>query len=247
MNIRHGRALKLFALTSLCASLLTACNSSLFNKDNSAADAVVETAAPRSIKSTSTVIDFKIIATQNMAHRGSLSLNDIAKRFPQLNERAQMLASVDQIYQTDAGIWDFYSNYKMLFTMASPDGQNLQIVNSADPMFNTVVLGVNAQSKLAETIRFNLSDCQHASADACDVVDAIIYVQTVSGTPSADQGQDQSQDKDQDKDQDQSQDKDQDVTQDIDQDKDQDKDQDTGQDQDQNGSGQTPTNTIIRF
>lgn len=239
MNIKYGRALKIFALTSLCASLLTACNNqSLFEKRNPASDAArVEATASTTVKSTSKVIDFKIVANQTMSHRGPLSLNDVAKDFPQLNERAQMLASVDQIIQTESGHWQFYANYKLLFTLVSLDGTAMQAINTQDPMFNTITLSVNDQTKLADAIRFNLSDCQYASTEACDAVDAIIYVQTVNGTPRLDQDQDQ--DKDQDKDQDQSQDKDQD------------KDQDTDQDQDQNGSDQTPpvtsgTTTISR-
>lgn len=208
MNIQYGRALKIFALTSLCASMLTACNQNLFEKRNPASDAIVEATASTTVKSTSKVVDFKIVATQNMAHRGPLTLNDVAKEFPQLNERAQLLASVDQIIQTESGHWQFYANYKLLFTLASADGNTMQAINTQDPMFNTITLSVNAQTQLADAVRFNLSDCQYASTEACDAVDAIIYVQTVNGTPRTDQDQDQ--DKDQDKDQDQSQDKDQD-------------------------------------
>lgn len=235
MNIQYGRALKIFALTSLCASLLTACNQSFSEKRSPAADAIVEATASTTVKSTSKVVDFKIVANQNLSHRGPLSLNDIAKDFPQLNERAQLLASVDNIIQTESGHWQFFANYKLLFTLVSIDGTAMQVINTQDPMFNSISLSVDQQTQLANAIRFNLSDCQYASTEACDSVDAIIYVQTVNGTPRTDQDQDQ--DKDQDKDQDQSQDKDQD------------KDQDT--DQDQNGSDQTPPvtsgTTTVRF
>lgn len=218
MNIQYGRAQKIFALASLCVSLLTACNQSFSEKRTPAADAIVEATAKTTVKSTSKVVDFKIVATENMTHRGLLTLNDVAKDFPQLNEHAQLLASVDQIIQTEAGQWQFYANYKLLFTLALVDEKTMQAISTQDPMFNTITLSVNEQTQLADAIRFNLSDCQYASTEACDAVDAIIYVQTVNGTPRLDQDQD----KDQDKDQDQSQDKDQDQSQDKDQDKDQD-------------------------
>lgn len=212
MNIQYGRAFKIFALTSLCASLLTACNQSFSEKRTPAAEAIVEATANTTVKSTSKVVDFKIVASENMSHRGLLTLNDVAKNFPQLNERAQLLASVDHIIQTEAGHWQFYANYKMLFTLVLVDGKSMQAINTADPIFNTITLSVNEQTQLADAVSFNLSDCQYASTEACDAVDAIIYVQTVNGTPrlDQDQDQDQDQDKDQDKDQDQSQDKDQD-------------------------------------
>lgn len=231
MNIQYGRALKIFALTSLCASMLTACNQSLSEKRTPASAAIVEATASTTVKSTSKVVDFKIVATQNMTHRGPLTLNDVAKEFPQLNERAQLLASVDHIIQTESGHWQFFANYKLLFTLASADGNTMQAINTQDPMFNTITLSVNQQTQLADAIRFNLSDCQYASAEACDAVDAIIYVQTVNGTPRTDQDQDQDQDKDQDKDKDQ--------------------DQSQDKDQDQSGSDQTPpvtpgTTTVTR-
>lgn len=235
MYLQQGRVLRLLTLTTLCASMLTACNQSLFQKKDSQ-PVIVQASAQKNVINSSKVIDFKIIATQNMSHGGTLSLTDIAKQYPQLSDNALMLASVDQVLETDAGTWEFYANFKLLFTLASDDRVNLQVINNPDPMFSAVTVNLNARTKMTESIRFNLLDCQYASTADCDVIDAVIHVHTrpmLNGEPRTDQDQDQTQDKDQDV----TQDKDQDVTQD----KDQDKDQDTDQDQNQDGSDPTPT------
>lgn len=211
MYLQQGRVLRLLTLTTLCASMLTACNQNLFQKKDSK-PAIVQASAQRNVINTSKVVDFKIIATQNMSYGGALSLNDIAKQYPQLNNNALMLASVDQVLETEAGTWEFYANFKLLFTMASDDRVNLQVINSADPMFSAVTVNLNAQSKLTESIRFNLLDCQYASTAACDVIDAVIHLHTrpmLNGEPRTDQDQDQAQDKDQDVTQDKDQDADQ--------------------------------------
>lgn len=184
--------MKLLILTSLCATLVFSCSQSRFEQ-SPISERVVQTTSNKQVINSSTVIDFKI---------GLISLQDVAKKYPEYSERTKLLASVDQIFEIATGHWEFYSNFKLLFTLVSPDRQNMQAINGQEHLFNTITLHTNSETKLADAFRFNISDCQYASATMCDAVDAIIYVNTLNGTPRLDQDQDQSQDKDQDKDQD---------------------------------------------
>ncbi len=176
--------MKLSILTALGATLVFSCSQSRF-EHSPISERIVEATSTKQIVNSSTVIDFKI-----------------GHVYPEYSERTKLLASVDQILETATGHWEFYSNFKLLFTLVSPDRQNMQAINGQEHLFNTITLHINRETKLADAFRFNISDCQYASAAPCDAVDAIIYVNTLNGTPRVDQDQDQSQDKDQDKDQD---------------------------------------------
>lgn len=182
--------MKLVIITSLCATLFFSCSKNGYEQ-SPILEKIVQTTQNTRVVNTSTVIDFKLVALQQP---------DAVIKQSALSERAQLLASVDQILETTAGQWEFYSNFKLLFTLVSPDRQDMQAINGQEHLFNTITLHTNPETKLADAVRFSISDCQYASTDMCDAVDAIIYVHTLNGTPRADQDQDQdqSQDKDQD-------------------------------------------------
>lgn len=176
--------MKLLTLTALCATMVFSCSQNRFEQ-SPVSERIVQATSDKQVVNSSKVIDFKI---------GRIS--------PEYSERTKLLASVDQILETATGQWEFYANFQLLFTLVSPDRQNMQAINGQEHLFNTITLHLNPETKLAEAFRFNIADCQYASAAPCDAVDAIIYVNTLNGTPRLDQDQDQSQDKDQDKDQD---------------------------------------------
>lgn len=191
--------MKLLTLTALCATLVFSCSQNRFEQ-SPVSERIVQTTSTKQVINTSKVIDFQIVGTQELSTRGLISVQDFIKNNPQYSERTKLLASVDEILETSTGHWEFYSNFKLLFTLVSPDRQDMQTIAGQEHLFNTITLHTNFETKLTDAIRFNISDCQYASAAMCDRVDGIIYVHTLNGTPRLDQ--DQSQDKDQDKDQD---------------------------------------------
>jgi len=189
MNLSHGRSIKLLTLASLCTSMVFSCSQNR-PEPSPVPERIVQTTSTKQVVNTSKVIDFQIIGT----------LPDFVKNYPEHSERTKLLASVDEILETSTGHWEFYSNFKLLFTLVSPDRQDMQAITGQKHLFNTITLHTNFETKLAEAIRFNISDCQYASVAMCDAVDAIIYVHTLNGTPRLDQDQNQDQDQSQDKD-----------------------------------------------